>query len=400
MKPLKQEELSEAISLVQSAKDRDDLISIANNQLVRVFGFDFAAIYKKMGLGNRFTRMAFHSESELWGDRSIPDSLQIETPFISPVLTSKHPAEGLVNDPFAKGTCLLANADSSQNWVVYGFRKKAFTDSNNPQQQLSIWTTVLTMKWDLFQVNETAAMESPGEYGLNDLRDKIDRLTHANEELRQFSYRASHDLQEPLRTVSNYIGLFMRNYGDDLNEEGSEYLHFAKDAAERMHKMVKDLLVYTKLDHQNDPRVRIDGNRLLEEALANIKMAAEENDAIVLYEDMPELEGYEKQLVSLFQNLIDNAIKFKGDGQPVVTIDVNEKKKSWEFRVTDNGIGIGEDFKDKIFNFFTKLHSASEYKGSGLGLSICKKIVENHNGQIKVDSEEGKGTTFIFELQR
>jgi signal transduction histidine kinase len=115
---------------------------------------------------------------------------------------------------------------------------------------------------------------------------------------------------------------------------------------------------------------------------------------------MPDLEGYEKQLVSLFQNLLDNAIKFKGNGQPVVTIDVNEKQKSWEFRVSDNGIGISEDFKDKIFNFFSKLHAASEYKGSGLGLSICKKIVENHNGQISVDSQEGQGSTFIFELAR
>ena len=129
-------------------------------------------------------------------------------------------------------------------------------------------------------------------------------------------------------------------------------------------------------------------------------MSVEESDAIILYEDLPEINGHEQQLVSLFQNLLDNAIKFRGDDDPVVMVQVEDASQTYEFSVCDNGIGIPDDFHDKIFQFFTKLHPASEYKGTGLGLSICKKIVENHGGQIRAESADKEGTTFIFQLSR
>lgn len=398
MRPLIEETFNSVLLQVQKITNRDDLIQILERGLVQYFQFDFAGVYKKMGLGNRYTRMHMYSEAELWNEQSVPDTLQLNNFKEEIVIETKHPSPYLTKDPFAKGMYLLGVHGQDQSWMCYAFKKNPKKETQNGQFELFCQTVVNT--WTLLELHEARSTATGGDLSHTALNDLNEQLLHANDELKQFAYRASHDLQEPLRTVSNYIGLFNKHYGSELNEEAAEYLGFAKDASERMHRMVRDLLEYTRLDHQNNPKIRISGNQLLEEALANIKMSAEENEAIILYEDMPDLEGYEKQLVSLFQNLLDNAIKFKGNGQPVVTIDVNEKQKSWEFRVSDNGIGISEDFKDKIFNFFSKLHAASEYKGSGLGLSICKKIVENHNGQISVDSQEGQGSTFIFELAR
>lgn len=236
---------------------------------------------------------------------------------------------------------------------------------------------------------------------LRQLKNINDKLIRSNEELKQFAYSASHDLQEPLRTISNYIGLFFRRFGSQMDAEGKEYLEYAKDGAERMHRMIKDLLAYSRLDYTDEPMREFSGNQMLEEVMENIKVSIDENDAIVFFNDMPgNLKGYQKEIVRLFQNLIENAVKFKGEAPPVIFIDVKDLKTKWEFGISDNGIGIDKSFHDKIFQFFSRLHSSGEYKGSGLGLSICKKIVEKHNGEINVISQPNEGSTFRFTLAK
>lgn len=232
------------------------------------------------------------------------------------------------------------------------------------------------------------------------LQQLNERLIQSNTELQQFAYSASHDLQEPLRTITSYINLFIRNYGNSVAPQGLEFLDYASDGARRMHALIKNLLTYSRLDNQEEPMQPIDGNRMLTEAMNNLQLAVEESNALVLYPDMPQLYGNESQLVLLFQNLIDNAIKFRSKAEPIVFIEVDERPDAFEFRVRDNGIGIPPEFHNKIFGFFNRLHARDEYEGTGLGLSICKKIVERHHGNILVDSKPGKGSTFVFSLKK
>lgn len=386
------------------ASSPEQLMEQATQTLVHYFHWDFAAVYKQIGLGDFYTRRHFYSLETDWNYRTIPEDLQLDPTFSIRndqfTRVTKHPFAAFIKDPFLQGESMIGVLSTGNDMLLYAHSNgKRIAD----QEELNLFW--LSLKSKCLQSTEFGGLlqsiadpEQP--YNSSDKDKKLKALEVANEELSQFAFRVSHDLQEPLRTVSNYIGLYYRNFGHSLSPDGAEYLGFAKDAAERMHRLVKDLLVYSKLDHKVDNKVHLDGNKLLEEALDNIKISAEESDALILYEDLPEIFGYEKQLVSLFQNLVDNAIKFRGRQTPVIEIGCKQKPRSWEFSVSDNGIGLQEAFHDKIFNVFTKLHAASEYKGSGLGLSICKKIVENHHGQIKVESVEGKGATFIFDIQR
>lgn len=227
-----------------------------------------------------------------------------------------------------------------------------------------------------------------------------EKLIEYNQELQQFAYSASHDLQEPLRTISSYITLFLKNYGHSLTDEGKEYLNYASNGAQRMHHLIKDLLTYSKLDYQNEPTTTFEGNEIIRQALDNLHMAVEESNALILYPDLPLINGNHSQVILLFQNLIDNAIKFRSKNEPLVMIDIEDKNDFWEFKISDNGIGIAQQFQQKIFGIFNRLHGRDEIQGSGLGLSICKKIVEKHHGNIKVESKPGKGTTFIFSLSK
>ncbi|HRF74925.1 MAG TPA: ATP-binding protein [Chitinophagales bacterium] len=225
-----------------------------------------------------------------------------------------------------------------------------------------------------------------------------EKLITYNQELQQFAYSASHDLQEPLRTIASYINLFLKSYGATLTEEGKEYLQFASDGAQRMHHLIKDLLTYSKLDFQSEPMTHFEGNAAIRQALDNLQMSVEESNALILYPDLPVIYGNHSQIILLFQNLIDNAIKFRSKNEPLVFIDLEELTDRWEFKVKDNGIGIAQQFQQKIFGIFNRLHGRDEIQGSGLGLSICKKIVERHRGEIAVESKPGKGTTFIFSI--
>jgi signal transduction histidine kinase len=223
-------------------------------------------------------------------------------------------------------------------------------------------------------------------------------LKRSNEELEQFAYVASHDLQEPLRMIASYMQLLKQRYGHKLDSDATEFMAFALDGAERMQRLIVDLLTYSRVGSKAKPLVPTDMNDILERAMRNLTVAIEETGAKVNSPRLPVVPGDSVQLTQLFQNLIGNAIKFRSERPPEIHIAAQQEPGSWHFTVSDNGIGIPKKDFDRIFIIFQRLHTREKYPGTGIGLAICKKIVERHGGRIWVESEEGKGTTFHFVL--
>ncbi len=223
-------------------------------------------------------------------------------------------------------------------------------------------------------------------------------LKRSNEDLEQFAYVASHDLQEPLRMINNYMQLLKQRYKDQLDPNAHEFVGFALDGAKRMQQLIHDLLTYSRVGTHGKELISTNCEIALANALANLKVAIEEGNAEITHDPMPTILGDSVQLTQLFQNLIGNAVKFRGDAPPRVQIGVHRKGSEWEFTVRDNGIGIAEEDFQRIFIVFQRLHSREKYAGTGIGLSVCKKIVERHGGRIWVESKVGKGTTFHFTI--
>jgi len=233
-----------------------------------------------------------------------------------------------------------------------------------------------------------------------ELKTLNESLVSANKELEQFAYVASHDLQEPLRTISNFVGLLNTKYSKDIDSNVEQYLSFIVDATTRMQNLIKDLLILSRIG-RDEPSTTIDCNKILEEVIADISVALKESNAKITYSQLPLLPGTEIEFKQLFQNLISNAIKFcKKDVSPEVTINVKETDQEYLFSIADNGIGIEEQYKSHIFIIFKRLHGMNEYAGTGIGLATCKKIVSLHNGRIWVESKVGKGSTFYFTLPK
>ncbi|HIK15567.1 MAG TPA: response regulator [Leptolyngbyaceae cyanobacterium M33_DOE_097] len=223
-------------------------------------------------------------------------------------------------------------------------------------------------------------------------------LSRSNAELQQFAYIASHDLQEPLRMVTSYLQLIERRYKGQLDADADDFIQFAVDGAVRMRTLINDLLTYSRVGTQAHPFERMSCSKAVENAIANLKVAIEENQAVVTYQDLPELEADSIQITQLFQNLISNAIKFRGRVQPQVAIEASHQDDVWRFAVKDNGIGIDPQYAERIFVIFQRLNNRVDYAGTGIGLAVCKKIVERHGGKIWVQSELGKGATFYFTI--
>lgn len=230
------------------------------------------------------------------------------------------------------------------------------------------------------------------------LQDTLEELERSNHELAQFAYVASHDLQEPLRMISSYTQLLERRYKDKLDKDGLEFIHYAVDGAKRLQQLITALLNYSRLSTNNEPATLVNCNEILQQALANLKLAIEEAGIKISYTALPSIYGKPVKLLQLFQNLIANAIKFRNTAHPAIDIEAKLIDRKWLFTVTDNGIGIGQEYFDKIFVIFQRLHGKHSYPGTGIGLAICKRIVEQHKGEIWVKSEVGKGTTFYFTL--
>ncbi|WP_339700820.1 PAS domain-containing protein [uncultured Roseivirga sp.] len=231
------------------------------------------------------------------------------------------------------------------------------------------------------------------------IQHHLQLLEQKNKELNQFAYIASHDLQEPLRTVSNYVELFNWKYHDKLDNDANLYLSYITRSVDRMRDLLHELLEYTSIGKYNTPPAQVDCNNIIEQVKNDLSAQLTEKKAILKIEKLPQIKGHEHELRSLFQNLISNAIKFcKPDTNPEISISANRIKKQWVFAVKDNGIGIEENYKEKIFSIFQRLHSQDLYEGTGIGLARCLKIVELHGGKIWVESTANEGSTFYFSI--
>jgi PAS domain S-box-containing protein len=231
------------------------------------------------------------------------------------------------------------------------------------------------------------------------LRQKMEELNRSNEELEQFAYIASHDLQEPLRMVASYTQLLSRRYTGKLDADADEFIAFAVDGASRMQSLIQDLLTYSRVATKGRDLLQTSSQEALQHALTNLRGAIEKSGALVTHDSLPTVLADETQLVQLFQNLVGNAIKYQNPGVPRVHVSAARNGgKKWVFSVKDNGLGIEPQYFDKIFGMFQRLHRRDQFEGTGIGLAICKKIVERHGGHILLESRLGHGSTFRFAL--
>jgi PAS domain S-box-containing protein len=232
------------------------------------------------------------------------------------------------------------------------------------------------------------------------LKISLQNLERSNKELEQFAYVASHDLQEPLRMVSSYTQLLERRYKDKLDQDANDFIQFAVDGANRMQKLINDLLDYSRITARGKEFAKVDISQVLGQVVSNLHELIIENNALVTNDDLPEVYVDESQILRVFQNLIQNALKFKNRAElPKIHISCKKKNDFYEFSVSDNGIGMGMQYHDRVFTIFQRLHSKEEYPGTGIGLSICKRIIERHGGKIWFESKENEGTTFYFTLK-
>ena len=231
-----------------------------------------------------------------------------------------------------------------------------------------------------------------------DLESTAAELSRSNQELAQFAYVASHDLQEPLRMVTSYLQLLESRYRDQLDEDARVFIGYAVDGARRMRGLIEDLLSYSRVGTRGKPFEPTDCAQVVKQALLDLRAAIQESQAQIVEEELPTVMADATQLAQLFQNLIGNGIKFRGDTLPEIQISAERCDGEWQFAVRDNGIGIPPEYAERIFVIFQRLHTRNEYPGTGMGLAICKKIVERHGGRIWFESEPGKGSSFYFTI--
>ena len=229
-----------------------------------------------------------------------------------------------------------------------------------------------------------------------ELAKKVEELARSNAELEQFAYVASHDLQEPLRMVANYTQLLAERCSGKLDVQAEKYIHYAVDGAIRMQALILDLLAFSRAGGPANGLEISDCRGVVDQALKNLQVAIQDSGAIVTCSNLPVVMSRAIQLEQVFQNLIGNAIKFCGTKAPSIQIDAQRKEAEWVFSVTDNGIDIAPENAEVIFAIFQRLHSRAEYAGNGIGLAICKKIVEQHGGKIWVEQQSAPGATFKF----
>jgi PAS domain S-box-containing protein len=250
----------------------------------------------------------------------------------------------------------------------------------------------------IYGVNQDITERKKAEEKLEEI---IEELERSNYELQQFAYITSHDLQEPLRTIASFTQLLERRYGGQLDSDADEFIEFIVDAAVRMKEMIQGLLEYSRVGTQKVEFKEVDMNMELDQALSNLNALINKNKAEIAHDSLPKVMADSDQMVRVFQNLVGNAIKFrKPDETPKIHIScqIDKKNSEYIFEVSDNGIGIEKEYKDKIFEVFKRLHAMGKYEGTGIGLSVVKKIIEQYNGRIWVESEWGNGSTFYFTL--
>jgi signal transduction histidine kinase len=232
----------------------------------------------------------------------------------------------------------------------------------------------------------------------NKLKATTRELKRSNAELEQFAYIASHDLQEPLRKVGSYMELVADRYREQLDQDGREFIDYAVDGARRMKVMINDLLVYSRVGTKGKPFAPTDTTKVMQDVLNDLELTIQDNDARITFDALPVVTADESQMQQLFRNLIGNAVKYRGQDPPRIHVSAQRRKQAWRFSVQDNGIGMEARFFQRIFQIFQRLHGPGRYNGTGIGLAVCKKIVERHGGGIEVQSTPGQGSTFYFTI--
>jgi len=231
------------------------------------------------------------------------------------------------------------------------------------------------------------------------VEERTAELTHSNEELHQFAKIASHDLQEPLRAVQGFANLLKESLGDNLDRDSSEFIEYILDGTQRMQQLIQSVLLHSNIKREeNEDELSTDCNSVIEEVLANLDASIKESKAKLEVDTLPSVPVVRSQLIQLFQNLISNAIKYRGNEPPNIVVNAERTVNDWLFSIRDNGIGIESKYADRIFDMFARLHGKTKYSGTGMGLAICKKIVNSHSGKIWVESEPGHGCIFLFTL--
>ncbi|QXV56340.1 ATP-binding protein [Amycolatopsis sp. TNS106] len=243
-------------------------------------------------------------------------------------------------------------------------------------------------------LDEVAELERAQELIVTRTRE----LERSNSDLEQFAYVASHDLQEPLRKVASFCQLLQKRYQGKLDERGDQYIGFAVDGAKRMQALINDLLAFSRVGRRPGENVLLETGDLLATALGNLEDAITESGARVTHGELPVVHGEKTLLTAVFQNLVGNAIKFRGEKPPEVEVAAERDGEDWRFSVTDNGIGINDEYAERIFVIFQRLHGRGEYPGTGIGLALCRKILEHHGGRIWLDTTVQAGTRFCFTL--
>ena len=261
-------------------------------------------------------------------------------------------------------------------------------------------TTTVSIGNLIGQLMARRQAEAAMREAFQELEHKTRELTRSNEELQQFAYVASHDLQEPLRMISSYTQLLGRRYGDRLDGDAKEFMAYIVDGAARMKQLIEDLLAYSRVGTRAKEFQEVDSGASLARALSNLRASQEASGAVITHDPMPHVLADGAQLAQIFQNLIGNAIKFRGAEPPRIHVGAQTTDTVCVFTVKDNGIGLDTQYAERIFMMFQRLHNKTEYPGTGIGLAIVKKIVERHGGRIWVESEPGKGAQFGFTIAR
>jgi len=231
---------------------------------------------------------------------------------------------------------------------------------------------------------------------IHEQKEKEEELRRANEDLQQFAYSASHDLQEPIRNVAVYSEIIAKRYADKLDADAQQFLGFLQEGGRRLATLVSDLLAYTRASMAEISETSVDASLILKNAISSLAEAIRESDAVITYDELPEVYMGEAHLQQVFQNLIANALKYRDESAPQIHISAARRGSQWCFSVRDNGIGIDPQYKERIFGLFKRLHHDRKHSGTGIGLAICQRVVQRYGGRIWVESESGKGATFFF----
>jgi PAS domain S-box-containing protein len=293
----------------------------------------------------------------------------------------------------------LSGEDGLARGVVLISGKNSGDFSEDDEILLTQLASLGTLGLRLIEARDEAEQRArEAEDGREQLKVLTRELERSNKDLEEFAYIASHDLQEPLRSVAGFLQLLNRRYRGQLDSKAGEFIDFALSGAFHMENLLRDLLLFSRVGYEKQGMEPVHLHEVLKQALTNLQKAIDESGAECISDPLPEINAVNSQIVQLFQNLIGNAIKFRGEKKPIIRISVKRREREWVIAVKDNGIGIDSKQRDRIFLIFQRLHRKGEYPGTGVGLAVCKKIVERHGGRIWVESEPHRETTFFFTL--